>query len=56
MDYVESFTLETNYIKPIQLHKCYVTKIITIIPGQYDIQSLVSLIQTKIRNVRFGLS
>ena len=56
MDDVESFTLRTNLIEPIQIQKFYVKNIITIVPGQYDIQSLVSLIQTEIRNVGFGLT
>ena len=56
MDNVECFTLRTNYIEPIQIQKFYVKNIITIVPGQYDIQSLVSLSQTEIRNVGFGLT
>ena len=44
MDDVESFTLRTNYIEPIQVQIFYVINIITIVSGQYDIQSLVFLI------------
>ena len=33
MDDVESVTLQTNYIEPIQVQKFYVKKIITIVPG-----------------------
>ena len=56
MDDVESFTLRTNYIEPIQVQKFYVKNIITIVPNQYDIQFLVSLIQIEIENVEFGLT
>ena len=56
MDDVESFTLQTNYVEPIQVQKYYVKNIITIVQGQYDIQSLASLIQTEIQNVEFGLT
>ena len=53
---VESFTLRTNYVEPLQVQNFYIQNIITIVPGKYDIQSLVSLIQTEIRNVGFGLT
>ena len=56
MDDVESFTLRTNYIEPIQVQNFYVNNIITIFPGMYDIRSLVSLIQTEIRIVGLGLT
>ena len=56
MDDVESFTLRTNFIVPIQVQKVYVKNIITIVPGKYDIQSLVSFIEIEIGNVLFGLT
>ena len=56
MDDVKRLTLRTNYIEPIKVQKFYVKHIITIVPGQYDIQSLVSLIEIEIRNVGFGLT
>ena len=56
MNDVESFIVRTNYIEPIQVQKFYVKNIITIVSGQSDIQSFVSLIQTEIRNVGFGLT
>ena len=56
MDDVDSFTLGKNYFEPIQIQKLYVKNIITIIPGQYDIQSLVSIIQTEIRKIWYGLT
>ena len=48
MDNVESFTLRTNYVEPIKVQKFYLNNIITRVPGQYDIQSLVCYIQTEI--------
>ena len=55
MDNVESFPLRTNRIEA-QMEKLYVKNIITIVPGQYDIQSLVNLIETEIQNVGYGLT
>ena len=55
MDDVESFTLGTNYIEPIQVQIFY-GKNILIVQGQYDIQSLVSFIEIVIQNGGFGLT
>ena len=56
MDDIKSFTLQTNYIETIQIQKFYFKNINTIVAGQYDIQTLVSLIKIKIRNVEFRLT
>ena len=40
----------------VQMQKFYVKKIITIVPGQYDIHSLLNLIESEIREVGYGLA
>ena len=54
MKNVEYFILRTNYVEPVQVDRFYVTIIITIVPGQYDINSLVTFIKSKIQKVGFG--
>ena len=53
---MENFILRTNYVEPVQVLRFYVKHIITIVPGQYDINSLVTFIKSEIQKVGFGLT
>ena len=56
MDNVENFIVQNNMVEPVQVERFYVKNIITIVPGQYDINSLVNFIQGEIQKVGFGLT